>query len=147
MSVPILEKELLVAEKMGWTHLGGIHKNEGWDMVAPDGSKIAIRFDEISLDSSAHYLELEQRSDRDSKWKASGFGLSRKKADWWVMANSEKIYVTSTKKLWTIVKKGKDADERHSRRNLDDPEKRLFSRAHIISIEELAACCTAIINQ
>jgi|TARA_Y100000294_G_scaffold119600_1_gene111065 hypothetical protein len=147
LSDSILEREQAIADKMGWTHLGGVHKNDGWDMETPDGSKIAIRFDEISLDSGAHYLELEQRSDRDSKWKSSGFGLARKNADWWVMANSEKIYVTSTKKLWTIVKKAKGSDERHSRRNLEDPDKRLFSRAHIISIEDLAACSIAVINQ
>ena len=147
MSDSIIERERMIADKMGWTHLGGIRKDDGWDMVTPDGGKIAIRFDEISLETGAHYLELEQRSDRDSKWKASGFGVSRKNADWWVMANSEKIYVTSTKKLWAIVKKAKDSDERHSRRNLEDPDKRLFSRAHIISLEDLATCSTFIINQ
>lgn len=116
-------------------------------MVTPNGEKIGIRFDELSLETNAHYLELEQRPDRDSGWKTSGFGLARKNADWWVMVNSEKIYIAPTKRLWKIVKKAKGSDEKHSRRNLDDPDKRLFSRAHIIPLDELANCCLLIVNQ
>jgi hypothetical protein len=108
-------------------------------MVAPDGSKIAIRFDELSLETGAHYLELEQRKDRESRWRPSGFGLARKAADWWVMANSERIYVVPTKALWKSVKRDRDAEEKHSRRNVEDPDKRLYSRAHIMPLEKLAA--------
>lgn len=139
MSGSILQRERAIAEKMGWTHLDGENKEAGWDMVAPNGSKIAIRFDELSLETGAHYLELEQRKDRDSRWLTSGFGLSRRSADLWVMANSEKIYVAPTKELWKAVKKDRDADEKHSRRNVEDPEKRLYSRAHIMPLDKLAA--------
>jgi hypothetical protein len=146
VSDSILERELAIAERMGWTHLDGANKESGWDMVAPDGSKIAIRFDELSLETGAHYLELEQRKDRESRWHPSGFGLARKAANWWVMVNSEKIYVAPTKELWKAVKKTRDADEKHSRRNVDDPEKRLYSRAHIIPLENLAAVSILIAN-
>lgn len=146
MSDSIIERERAIADLMGWKHLEGIHKNDGWDMIAPNGEKIAIRFDELSLETEAHYLELEQREDRNSKWKSSGFGIARKNADWWVMANSEKLYVATTKKLWTIVKKSKDREERHSRRNISDPDKRLFSRAHIVSIDELEQCCLLVVK-
>lgn len=139
VSESILEREQAIAERMGWTHLGGANKEAGWDMVAPDGSKIAIRFDELSLETGAHYLELEQRKDRESRWRPSGFGLARKAADWWVMANSERIYVAPTKALWKSVKRDRDADEKHSRRNVEDPDKRLYSRAHIMPLEKLAA--------
>ena len=147
VSDAILEREKTIADKMGWVHLNGAHKAEGWDMVTPNGEKIAIRFDELSLETNAHYLELEQRTDRDSGWKVSGFGLARKNADWWVMANSEKIYIAPTKKLWKLVKKARGSDEKHSRRNLDDPDKRLFSRAHILPLDEFANCCILIANQ
>ncbi len=139
VSDSILERELAIAERMGWTHLNGANKESGWDMVAPDGSKIAIRFDELSLETGAHYLELEQRKDRESRWRPSGFGLARKAADWWVMANSERIYVVPTKALWKSVKRDRDAEEKHSRRNVEDPDKRLYSRAHIMPLEKLAA--------
>jgi hypothetical protein len=62
------------------------------------------------------------------------------------MVNSEKIYVAPTKELWKAVKKTRDADEKHSRRNVDDPEKRLYSRAHIIPLENLAAVSILIAN-
>ncbi len=146
MDEAILNREEKVATLLGWAHLKGAHKMDGWDMVAPTGEKIAIRFDELSLETGAHYLELEQREDRDAAWKKSGFGISRRVADWWVMANSEKIYVTSTKTLWRVVKRARNADEKHSRRNLDDPDKRLFSRAHILPIQDLEKCSTLIIT-
>ena len=77
----------------------------------------------------------------------SAFFLANPKADWWVMANSENIYIAPTKQLWKVVKKARGSDEKHSRRNLDDPDKRLFSRAHILPLDEFAKCCILIINR
>lgn len=146
MGEAILNREREVAEMLGWKHLNGVHKMDGWDMETPTGEKVAIRFDELSLETGSHYLELEQRSDRDSKWVSSGFGLARKSSDWWVMANNEKIYVAATKTLWGVVKRDKSAEEKHSRRNLDDPDKRLFSRAHILPLSDLEKCCTLVVS-
>ncbi len=113
-------------------------------MEAPDGSKIAIRFDELSLQTDAHFIELEQRADRDSRWKASGFGIARKNAEWWVMANSERLYLCQTKALWKAVKRERDADEKHSRRNLEDSDKRMYSRGQILPLKVLESVATIV---
>ena len=67
----ILARERAVADMFGWTHLEGKHKDDGWDMVTPDGSRVTIRFDVMSEETGMHFLELEQRADRGSRWKAS----------------------------------------------------------------------------
>ncbi len=139
----ILARERAVADAFGWTHLDGKHKSEGWDMVTPDGSRVTIRFDVISEETGMHFLELEQRADRDSRWKASGFGLARKQAHYWVMANSHTVYVAPTKALWKALKKAR-ADEKHSRRDLDDKEKRMYSRGQIIPLETLESVCIVV---
>ena len=139
----ILARERAVADMFGWTHLEGKHKDDGWDMVTPDGSRVTIRFDVMSEETGMHFLELEQRADRGSRWKASGFGLARRQAHYWVMANSHSVYVAPTKALWRAVKKSR-ADEKHSRRDLEDKEKRMYSRGQIIPLKTLESVCIIV---
>ena len=145
MGVDVSAMEQAVATKMGWTPLDGQQRAKGWDMLAPGGAKMAIRFDFISDETGQHFLELEQRKDRHSDWVASGFGISRKTADFWVMVNSQSVYMVPTKALATVLKKNRGSlEEKHSRRSGTESELRLFSRGQILPLELLSSAAVAI---
>jgi hypothetical protein len=134
-----------IASHFGWTLLSPKERGNGLTCKAPDGAMIALRFDWASMDTGNHYLEVECRENRESPWKASGFGIARKKADYWVVVNEHDVYVADVKNIVKMLKKKRgDLDDHVSRRNLDDYEKRMYARGHLVPLEFLEPCCHVI---
>ena len=89
--------------------------------------------------------EVECRENRESPWKASGFGIARKKAHYWVVVNENDVYVADVKNIVKMLKKNRgDLDDHVSRRNLDDYEKRMYARGHLVPLQYLESCCHVI---
>ena len=139
------ERELAIAQHFGWEVIDEAERRDEVSCTAPDGSRIALRFDWPSVETGNHYLEVESRKNRDSSWKASAFGLARKKVDLWVVVNAEEVYVADVKLLNKRLKRVRgDIPDHVSRRNTDDLNKRMYARGHLLPLDELEDCCKVI---
>ena len=137
--------ERAVAENLGWQVLPADQRTDGLTCKAPDGSMIALRFDWASTETGNHYLEVESRENRESSWKASGFGIAQKKAQYWAVVNGEDVFMADVNKLARLLKKQRRELEDHiSRRNLDSRDKRMYARGYLLPLDDLESCCSVI---
>jgi hypothetical protein len=138
-------QENAIAEHFGWQVIENSKRRDGVSCTAPDGSRICLRFDWPSVETGNHYLEVESRANRESSWKASAFGIARKKADLWVVVNGREVYVADIKLLNKRLKRVRgDIPDHVSRRNIGDFDKRMYARGHLLPLEELEECCKVI---
>ena len=137
--------ERAVAENLGWEVLPIDQRADGLTCKAPDGSMIALRFDWPSTETGNHYLEVESRENRESSWKASGFGIAQKKAQYWAVVNHEDVFIADVNKLARLLKKQRrDLEDHVSRRNLDSRDKRMYARGYLLPLGDLESCCSVI---
>ena len=137
--------ERAVAENLGWEVLADHQRTDGLTCQAPDGAMIALRFDWPSIETGNHYLEVESRENRESSWKASGFGIAQKKAQYWAVVNEEDVFMADVNKLARLLKKQRRKLEDHvSRRNVGSHDKRMYARGYLLPLEDLEACCSVI---
>ena len=137
--------ERAVAENLGWKVLPSDKRTDGLTCQAPDGAMIALRFDWASTETGNHYLEVESRMNRESAWKASGFGIAQKKANYWAVVNGDDVFMADVNKLTRLLKKQRRELEDHvSRRNLDTRDKRMYARGYLLPLDDLESCCSVI---
>ena len=137
--------ERAVAHNLGWKVLPDNQRTDGLTCRAPDGAMIARRFDWASIETGNHYLEVESRENRESAWKASGFGIAKKKAQYWAVVNEEDVFMADVNKLARVLKKQRRELEDHvSRRNVGSHDKRMYARGYLLPLKDLEACCSVI---
>ena len=137
--------ERAVAESLGWEVLPDNQRTDGLTCKAPDGAMIALRFDWPSTETGNHYLEVESRENRESSWKASGFGIAQKKAQYWAVVIEEDVFMADGSQLARLLKKQRRALEDHvSRRNLDSRDKRMYARGYLLPLDDLESCCSVL---
>ena len=78
-----------LAKLMNWDFILNQSKGSSYDYITPGGSKIEVKFDWDSIKTGNHYLEIAQTNDNKVTWFPSGFSLSSKSSDYWVVINED----------------------------------------------------------
>ena len=81
--------ERALAKAMNWEYIEGQEKGSCYDFIAPDGAKIEAKLDWDSIKWGNHYLEYAHTSDDGETVVDSGFTISAKEADYWVVVNED----------------------------------------------------------
>jgi hypothetical protein len=81
------EKKL--GKLMGWDYISDQKKGSCWDYETKNGLRIEAKFDWDSIKTGNHYLEISQTSNGGASWEPSGYSLSSKKADYWIVVNDD----------------------------------------------------------
>ena len=90
--------EIKLGKFMGWDYITEQNEGSAYDYTC-EGKKIELKQCWKSKVTKNHFLEFEQRSDFNSPWKPSGFTLSRREADVWVVANDKWIWLISINQM------------------------------------------------
>ena len=83
--------EIKLGKHMGWDYITEQSEGSAYDYTY-EGKKIELKQDWKSKVTKNHFLEFEQCSHSNSPWKPSGFELSRREADLWVVANDDLLW-------------------------------------------------------
>jgi len=127
-----------LAEVMGWSFVEGQSKGSGHDFIAPDGTRIEVKFDWDSIKTGNHYLEFAQSSDGGKTWIPSGFTLSADDADLWVVINNDwmRIFtIYSIKQFITESRAGLKVTQTRAGVNHNRPGQ--LSKAYLVPFEIL----------
>jgi len=138
----IHEKEL--AEFMKWKFIVEQQKGSSYDYIALDGSKIEAKFDWDSLKTGNHYLEIAQTNDNKVTWYPSGFSLSSKNADYWVVINSQWLRIFQIEVLMNFIQNNRNSlAQKETRSGVNYNSTGQFSKAYIIPFTDLDQYCLA----
>ena len=138
----IHEKEL--AEFMKWKFIEEQEKGSSYDYIALDGSKIEAKFDWDSVKTGNHYLEIAQTNDNKVTWFPSGFSLSSKNADYWIVINSQWLRIFQIEVLMNFIQNNRNSlVQKETRSGVNYNSTGQFSKAYIIPFIDLDRYCLA----
>ena len=130
--------ELQLGSYMNWHFTENQKKGSCYDFISPDGSKIEAKFDWDSIKTGNHYLEIAQTNDDKITWVPSGFTLSLKEAEFWVVINEQWIRIYQTKVLQNFIQENRSKLRiKQTRSRINFNQKGQFSKGYIIPFEEL----------
>ena len=136
--------ERKLAEFMQWQFVEEQTKGSAYDYVASDGSKLEAKFDWDSIKTGNHYLEIAQTSDNKTTWMPSGFSISSKQADYWVVINEEWLRIFQIEVLMNFIQKNRGhLVQKETRSGINYNSSGQFSKAYIIPFTELDHYCLA----
>jgi len=138
----IHEKRL--AEFMKWKFIEEQEKGCSYDYIALDGSKIEAKFDWDSVKTGNHYLEIAQTNDNKVTWFPSGFSLSSKNADYWIVINSQWLRIFQIEVLMNFIQNNRNSlIQKETRSGVNYNSTGQFSKAYIIPFTDLDQYCLA----
>ena len=136
--------ERKLADFMQWQFVEEQTKGSAYDYVALDGSKVEAKFDWDSIKTGNHYLEIAQTSDNKTTWMPSGFSISSKQADYWVVINEEWLRIFQIEVLMNFIQKNRGhLVQKETRNGVNYNSSGQFSKAYIIPFTELDHYCLA----
>jgi len=136
--------ERKLAEFMQWQFVEEQTKGSAYDYVALDGSKVEAKFDWDSIKTGNHYLEIAQTNDNKVTWFPSGFSISSKQADYWVVINEEWLRIFQIEVLMNFIQNNRgNLVQKETRSGINFNSRGQFSKAYIIPFTELDHYCLA----
>ena len=136
--------ERKLAEFMKWKYIEEQEKGSSYDYTAFDGSKIEAKFDWDSVKTGNHYLEIAQTNDNKVTWCPSGFSLSSKNADYWVVINSQWLRIFQIEVLMNFIQNNRNSlVQKETRSGVNYNSTGQFSKAYIIPFTDLDQFCLA----
>ena len=130
--------EMRLGKLMSWKYVNYQNAGSSYDFLAPDGSKIEVKFDWDSIDTANHYLEYAQTSDNGVKWVPSGFSISAEEADLWVIINEEWMRILSIKSMLKMMKENRSSFRiAKTRAGVNHNQAGQFSKAYLVPFEIL----------
>jgi len=101
--------ERKLADFMGWKFVEDQKKGSSYDCITSNGQKVEIKMDWGSKTTGNHYLEFSQKSASSSEWVPSGFTLSKKSSDYWIVLNNDFMYITKTNEIERMIQEKKES--------------------------------------
>ena len=129
--------ERILGALMNWEYIEEQKKGDGYDFVAPDGSKIEVKFDWDSIKTGNHFLEFEQTGDHWETKDDSGFSLSEGQADYWVVINNDFLRILRVGMIRHLIDSNPDFEKRvvADRKNNNRPG--MSARGYLIPFTKL----------
>ena len=136
--------ERRLAEFMQWQFVEEQEKGSSYDYVASDGSKIEAKFDWDSIKTGNHYLEIAQTNDNKVTWFPSGFSLSSKSSDYWVVINEDWLRIFQIEVLMNYIQNHRASlIQKETRSGINYNSQGQYSKAYIIPFTKLDKYCLA----
>ena len=134
--------ERQLAEMMHWEYIEDQQKGSCYDFMAPDGAKIEAKFDWDSIKTGNHYLEFGQTSNNGDTWTPSGFSLSAKEADYWVVINNDWLRMFEVAKLRVFMESNRGRLKvTRTKAGVNHNQPGQFSKAYLIPFAQLDQYC------
>ena len=136
--------ERQLAEFMQWEYMDGQLKGSSYDFIAPDTSKIEVKFDWDSIKTGNHYLEIAQTSNDKKTWVPSGFSLSSEDADYWAVVNEDWLRLYHIEHLKAFIEENRNSLKvKETRARINNNQPGQYSKAYIIPFVFLDSICFA----
>ena len=124
-----------IAKFMDWKFIENQKKGSSYDCITSNGSKVEIKMDWGSKTTRNHYLEFSQKSPSNPDWIPSGFSLSKKTSDYWIVVNNDFMYISKTKEIERMIdEKGETFRITTTRAGINNNVKGQYSKAYLVPL-------------